>query len=121
MTARRRPPNTARRPATLPWPTSAALLPVGNSHRLPCVAEPELWYSHAVDDRQVARGLCATCPLIEPCRQAGREGREFGVWGGEDESDRDGLGLAPPYWKSPKGHTRRPQDPARQLRRPVEV
>jgi hypothetical protein len=33
---------------------------------------------------------------METCRTAGREGREFGMWGGETEEDRARLGYPPP-------------------------
>lgn len=36
--------------------------------------------------------VCAACPVREPCRAAGREGREFGVWGAETEVDRARAG-----------------------------
>ncbi|UNM14556.1 hypothetical protein J4032_26580 [Streptomyces formicae] len=33
------------------------------------------------------------------CCDAGRAGREHGIWGGAGEADRDALGLAPRGWR----------------------
>lgn len=39
-------------------------------------------------DRQ-AKEVCASCPVIEPCRRWARQVEEpFGVWGGESEDER---------------------------------
>jgi WhiB family redox-sensing transcriptional regulator len=35
-----------------------------------------------------ARLLCATCPVLDPCRQYARANREYGFWGGESEEER---------------------------------
>lgn len=43
----------------------------------------------------IARRYCATCPVIEACRQWGRDNRENGVWGGENEEERAAAGFAP--------------------------
>jgi WhiB family redox-sensing transcriptional regulator len=42
-----------------------------------------------------ARQVCATCPVVEPCRQAARLNRESGFWGGETEEERAKAGYAP--------------------------
>lgn len=42
-----------------------------------------------------AKRVCATCPVRIHCRDAGREGREHGVWGGETEAERAALGFLP--------------------------
>jgi WhiB family redox-sensing transcriptional regulator len=44
----------------------------------------------------LARAYCAVCPVVDQCRQAGRDGREFGMWGSETEEDRARLGFPPP-------------------------
>jgi hypothetical protein len=44
----------------------------------------------------LANAYCSVCPVMEICRNAGREGREFGMWGGETEEDRARLGYPPP-------------------------
>jgi WhiB family transcriptional regulator, redox-sensing transcriptional regulator len=38
-----------------------------------------------------ARYICASCPVLEPCREQGRRGNELGIWGGETEEDRAAL------------------------------
>ena len=38
-----------------------------------------------------ARAVCATCPVLTPCRGA-RENREYGFWGGESEEERAAAG-----------------------------
>ncbi len=35
-----------------------------------------------------ARLLCATCPVMEACRDFARAHREYGFWGGESEEER---------------------------------
>jgi len=36
----------------------------------------------------IARSICATCPVLEPCRKHARENPEYGFWGGESEEER---------------------------------
>ena len=43
----------------------------------------------------LARSYCNVCPVQEPCREAGRDGRENGLWGNENEEERAALGYAP--------------------------
>jgi hypothetical protein len=38
-----------------------------------------------------AKALCKTCPMIFMCRQQGRDGQEWGVWGGESHIERNRL------------------------------
>jgi WhiB family transcriptional regulator, redox-sensing transcriptional regulator len=39
-----------------------------------------------------AKAICATCPVIAPCRQhALAEGELYGVWGGLGEADRRAM------------------------------
>lgn len=68
--------------------------------------EPRAWRE------QSAEKVCATCPARIPCRDLGREGREYGMWGGENEMARARAGYAP---KSPTG------DLAREARRAREI
>ena len=42
-----------------------------------------------------ARELCASCPVLVPCRDAARAGRESGFWGGESEEERAAAGHPP--------------------------
>ncbi len=43
----------------------------------------------------LARAYCNVCPVAEPCRESGREGRENGLWGSENEEQRAAAGFAP--------------------------
>lgn len=38
-----------------------------------------------------AKSLCSSCSAIHDCRSYARENREYGIWGGETEKDRDTL------------------------------
>lgn len=39
-----------------------------------------------------AKAICATCPVIDPCREyALRHGEIYGVWGGLGEAERRAL------------------------------
>jgi len=42
-----------------------------------------------------ARALCATCPVLIPCRTWARANREYGFWGGESEDERAAAGYRP--------------------------
>ena len=42
-----------------------------------------------------ARALCASCPVLAPCRAWARENHEFGFWGGETEEERAAAGYRP--------------------------
>ena len=42
-----------------------------------------------------ARKVCASCPVLEPCRQMARRNGENGFWGGESEEERAAAGYAP--------------------------
>src|SRR5450631_4063033 len=42
-----------------------------------------------------ARSLCATCPVLIPCRTLARANREYGFWGGESEAERTAAGYRP--------------------------
>lgn len=41
----------------------------------------------------LARAYCACCPVAAECREAGRSGREHGLWGGENDEERAGQGF----------------------------
>ena len=60
----------------------------------------------------LASAYCAVCPVQEICRNAGRQGREHGIWGGENDEERAAMGFAP---RSP--HRRAVAEAARQARR----
>ncbi len=40
----------------------------------------------------LARAVCASCPVLEPCREYARENHEYGFWGGESEDERHAAG-----------------------------
>jgi len=42
-----------------------------------------------------ARKVCATCPVIGPCRDMARRNGENGFWGGESEEERAAAGYPP--------------------------
>jgi len=42
-----------------------------------------------------AKELCAKCPVIDACRQYGRDTQSLGVWGGETEVERALAGFLP--------------------------
>ena len=43
-----------------------------------------------------ARRLCASCPVVLPCRDAARSHHEYGFWGGESEDERHRAGFSLP-------------------------
>ena len=56
--------------------------PAGQDPR--CAEEDaELFWPATDAEAEAARAICRTCPLIEACLAAGRQRREWGVWGGE--------------------------------------
>lgn len=71
--------------------------------RFPCQDSPELF--HAPEGREhanqtmarinAAKSLCFTCPVVSACRDLGRQLREIGVWGGEDDDEREAAGYTP--------------------------
>jgi len=42
-----------------------------------------------------ARAVCASCPVLGPCRALARANGENGFWGGENEEERAAAGFAP--------------------------
>lgn len=52
---------------------------------LPCrVQDPELWFAESPADLEMAKALCASCPVRESCLAGALERHEpWGVWGGE--------------------------------------
>jgi hypothetical protein len=43
----------------------------------------------------LARAYCACCPVAKECRDAGRVGREHGLWGSENDEQRSAEGFGP--------------------------
>lgn len=65
------------------------------SNRAACLgAEPELFFpvgigGAAIDEVTAAKAVCATCAVLDECREyALRTRQPFGVWGGLDEEQR---------------------------------
>ncbi|MGB5953079.1 MAG: WhiB family transcriptional regulator [Ornithinimicrobium sp.] len=52
---------------------------------LPCrVNAPDLWFAETTEQVEVAKALCAPCPLREACLRGALDRAEpWGVWGGE--------------------------------------
>lgn len=54
------------------------------SARLPCQANPDLWFAESPTDLELAKAFCAACPARGPCLAAALIRQEpCGVWGGE--------------------------------------
>ena len=54
----------------------------------PAIFFPERGGNSKAQVRQ-AKAICATCPVLDECRQYGLEGREkYGIWGGMTEFER---------------------------------
>lgn len=57
----------------------------------PCSTRPEWFDTGKGRETKAARKalrICDTCPAMLACRRAGREGREWGIWGGETQGER---------------------------------
>jgi len=56
-----------------------------DQEQLPCRREdPELFFAESPSDVELAKALCATCPLRAACLAGALERREpWGVWGGQ--------------------------------------
>jgi len=51
---------------------------------LPCRSDPELFFAESPQDVQLAKALCATCPVQRACLAGAlQRGEPCGVWGGE--------------------------------------
>lgn len=49
--------------------------------------DPDLFFPQRGESAREAKAVCATCPVIDPCREAGMNER-FGVWGSLGERQR---------------------------------
>jgi hypothetical protein len=61
------------------------------AYAFPCARHPEWFDTGKTRETKAARKalrICETCPAKLSCRRAGREGREWGIWGGETQSER---------------------------------
>jgi WhiB family transcriptional regulator, redox-sensing transcriptional regulator len=84
---------------------------------LPCrTYDPDLWFSDSPSDLEIAKSLCAECPLRAECLAGAIErGEPWGVWGGEIFE----RGAVVPR-KRPRGRPRK-EDVARDAVLRVEV
>jgi WhiB family redox-sensing transcriptional regulator len=65
-------------------PTPATISAAPASQRLPCSADPELFFAESPEDVEYAKALCRTCPGRLACLSGAIERNEpWGVWGGE--------------------------------------
>lgn len=61
-----------------------ALTAISENLDLPCRNEPELFFAESPQDVELAKALCAECPIRRACLAGATERREpWGVWGGE--------------------------------------
>ncbi len=90
--------------AVAPEPTTSAPSPthVTWADFALCKGKTDLFFSPAGERpskrrkrETLARSYCLVCPVAEPCREAGRDGRENGLWGDENEEERAAMGYAP--------------------------
>jgi WhiB family redox-sensing transcriptional regulator len=59
-----------------------------------CAGYPiEWWFPTRGEPTDQAKRICATCPVLGPCREAGYRER-FGVWGGVSARGRRRLRVA---------------------------
>lgn len=67
-------------------------------------AGPELFFVERGGDPRPARELCAECPVVTECREAGT-GERFGIWGGAGTVQRRRRPTAEsPQLDTPHGH-----------------
>lgn len=78
------------------------LLDAGPVTLSPCAGRLDLFYAaepesaDARAEREAkAKRVCFGCGDMPECRQRARDNREFGVWGGETETERAAAGFAP--------------------------
>jgi WhiB family transcriptional regulator, redox-sensing transcriptional regulator len=91
--------------------------PSGVQSELPCrTFDPDVWFSDAPTELELAKSLCAECPLRVECLAGALERAEpWGVWGGEIFE----RGAVVPR-KRPRGRPRK-EDVARDAVLRVEV
>ena len=68
-----------------------ALIELANIRQRPRCGDAEthhLWTSEYQAEREQAAGLCAGCPVLQCCADAG-QGEKFGVWGGHDRTRKE--------------------------------
>src|SRR5262249_32545100 len=92
-------------------------VPSGTKSDLPCrTFDADLWFAESPAELELAKSLCAECPLRVECLAGAIErGEPWGVWGGEIFE----RGAVVPR-KRPRGRPRK-EDVARAAARGVEV
>jgi WhiB family redox-sensing transcriptional regulator len=53
-------------------------------------ADPAWFFPNRGESATKAKAICATCPVLAPCREFGM-GEPFGVWGGLSEKERAAI------------------------------
>lgn len=53
--------------------------------------DPELFFPERGESSFEARNVCADCPLRQPCLEYALAHKEYGVWGGTSERQRQRL------------------------------
>jgi len=66
------------------WHENAACSGLGNEMFF---AQGSSRGGRSVTQPRAARAVCAVCPVLEQCREAGL-GEKYGIWGGTTERDR---------------------------------
>lgn len=91
-------------PDTLPGEAPTTLL-----GELPCrVADADLWFAECPAELELAKALCAECPVRQRClRTALERGEPWGVWGGEIFERGEVIAR-----KRPRGRPRKDARPA---------
>lgn len=79
------------------------------THRAPCTAAPDLFWSNAPADERAARALCSGCPLRPACAAHALDNDEpLGTWGGLTATDRVQMRLGPGWWIDTADRERHP-------------
>ena len=75
-----------------------------------CAGQTDLFFGspteperERIDRERLALAVCATCPVVSPCRDHARQFRESGIWGGENEKDRRAALKLTPTAATPSG------------------
>lgn len=94
-------------PAPASWPLprrkAADRQILSRDNALPCVRQPDLFFSRRKDDTEAAIWLCQGCPVRPECLAGALERREpEGIWGGE---------RFPRAWRTPQRAAAAPRKP----------
>ena len=50
--------------------------------------DPSIWYSDSPTDQDVARSICAECPVKAECLEYALDHENYGMWAGTSERGR---------------------------------